>query len=202
MVQLYGRLEDGRAFLVRDRRGVPHFYVEATTPTRRARWAPCRQAATDQVTLAGRPVVRVEVADTRRRAAAARPADARPASRCYEADVRFAMRLPDRPRHPRLASRSTGRGARRPGIGVVFDDPELAPAEWTPRLGVLSLDIETDPRARRLLSIALHGCGASEVLLLTPDGRSCPPGARPFASEAALLAGLRARACASSTPTC
>ena len=48
-----------------------------------------------------------------------------------------------------------------------------------PRLQALSLDIETDPTASRLLSIALHGCGAAEVLLLTPPdtGRDCPPGA-------------------------
>ena len=43
---------------------------------------------------------------------------------------------------------------------------------------MLSLDIETDPEARRLLSVALFGCGASEVLLLTPPGSACPDGAR------------------------
>ena len=30
VVHLYGTLEDGRSFLVRDRRTVPHFYVERT----------------------------------------------------------------------------------------------------------------------------------------------------------------------------
>ena len=29
VVQLYGRLEDGRTFLVRDDRQTPHFYVDA-----------------------------------------------------------------------------------------------------------------------------------------------------------------------------
>jgi len=65
-------------------------------------------------------------------------------------------------------------------LGRVFEDPEVGPADWTPRLSVLSLDIETDPAARRLLAIGLHGCAASEVLLLTPTGRGCPDGARPF----------------------
>ena len=41
--------------------------------------------------------------------------------------------------------------------------------------------------------MGLHGCGASEVLLLTPAGWSCPEGARPFASEKALLAGFARR---------
>jgi DNA polymerase-2 len=76
---------------------------------------------------------------------------------------------------------------------VIFDQPELAPSDWTPTITVLSIDIETDPRARRLLSVGLHGCGVSETLLLTPPGWSCPPGAQPFASEQALLAGFANR---------
>jgi DNA polymerase-2 len=191
VLQLHGRLEDGRAFLVRDRRGVPRFYVEATDADAARAKGAVRQAATDQVTLSGRPVVRVEVAE---------PGDVprlrdrltRAGIATYEADVRFAMRqLIDGGIRGSVAIEGPGREA--PGLGVVFEDPELAPAEWTPRLGVLSLDIETDPSARRLLAVGLHGCGASEVMLLTPEGRSCPPGARPFASEAALVAGLCAR---------
>jgi DNA polymerase-2 len=83
-----------------------------------------------------------------------------------------------------------GEGRPRPGVGVVFEDPEVAPADWTPRLGVLSFDIETDPEAQRLLAIALYGCGVSEVLLLTPPGSSSPGGARPFPSEKELLAAF------------
>jgi DNA polymerase-2 len=62
-----------------------------------------------------------------------------------------------------------------------------------PRLSVLSLDIETDPTARRLLAVGLHGCGASAVLLLTPSGHGCPEGARSFPTERDLLAGFCAR---------
>ena len=56
---------------------------------------------------------------------------------------------------------------------------------------MLSLDIETDPAARRLLSIGLHGCGASEVLLLTPAGWTLP-GRAPcrFPTERELLAAF------------
>ncbi len=53
--------------------------------------------------------------------------------------------------------------------------------------------VDTDPAARRLLAIGLHGCGASEVLLLTPPGHGCPDGARPFRTEKDLLAGFCAR---------
>jgi DNA polymerase-2 len=143
------------------------------------------------VTFEGEPVATVEVPT---------PADAPPLRQrlihagipCYEADVRFAMRfLIDRKIRGSLGI--TGIPHDEPGVGAVFDDPEVAPVDWTPKLSVLSFDIETDPRARRLLSISLHGSGASEVLLLTAPGQTAPPGARPFATEKDLLAGFAAR---------
>jgi DNA polymerase-2 len=191
VVHLFGRLESGRPFLVRDRRLVPHFYVEKSDAARARELGARRQVPTDRVTLLGRPVVRVEVTE---------PADTPPLRnrlekagvRTYEADIRFAMRyLIDRGIRGSLEIRGAGREG--PGLGLVFEDPEIAPADWTPRLSVLSLDIETDPAARRLLAVSLHGCGASEVLLLAPRGRQCPDGARPFGTEKDLLAGLRAR---------
>jgi DNA polymerase-2 len=191
VVHLYGRLEDGRTFLARDGRDVPRFFVEATDAARARECGARRQAATSLVTLTGQPVVRVEVAV---------PADtpplrerlARAGIRTYEADVRFAMRyLIDRGIRGSVAVE--GDGGRRDGLDIVFEEPDLAPADWTPRLDVLSFDIETDPRAERLLAVALHGAGASEVLLLTPPGASCPPGALPFATERQLLAGFCAR---------
>jgi len=191
VVHLYGRLEDGRPFLVRDGRPVPHFYVEAARAEEARALGATRQAATDQRTLTGRPVVRVEVqqpSDTpplRDRLAAAGIAS-------HEADVRFAMRyLIDRGIRGALTIDGPGRDVA--GLGAVFDEPALAPAEWTPRLGVLALDIETDPAGRRLLAVGLHGCGASEVLLFTPRGYSCPEGAQPFASERELLLAFARR---------
>jgi DNA polymerase-2 len=191
VVHLFGRLEDGRSFLVRDRRLVPHFYVEEADAARAREMGARRQVPTDQVTLAGQPVVRVEVGE---------PSDTPPLRdrlektgiRTCEADVRFAMRyLIDRGVRGSLEIR--GEAHETPGLGLVFEDPEVTPADWTPRLSVLSLDIETDPAARRLLAVSLHGCGASEVLLLTPPSLPCPNGARPFPTERDLLAGLCAR---------
>jgi DNA polymerase II len=191
VIHLYGRLEEGRPFLVRDGRMVPHFYIATKDAERAWSLGARRQKVTDHATLTGRAVVRIEVET---------PSDTPPLRdrlvgagiAVHEADIRFAMRyLIERGIRGTLEIRGEGRDV--PGLGVVFDDPELAPAEWTPKLGVLSLDIETDPSARRLLAIGLHGCGISEVLLLTPPGWSCPDGAQAFASEKELLAGLAER---------
>ena len=191
VVHLHGKLEDGRSFLVRDGREVPRFYV-LTDDAGTARSLGVRSLRpTDQVTLEGRPVARVDVAappdvpplrDRLRRAGVA----------CYEADVRFAIRyLIDRGIRGSLTIEGDGRP--RDGIGLVFENPWVGPADWTPRLSVLSFDIETDPEARRLLSVGLHGCGASEVLLLSPVGHDCPPGAVPFPTEKDLLLAFARR---------
>ena len=191
VVHLYGTLEDGRSFLVRDRRTVPHFYVERTRAEEARALGAGRQAAADGVTLAGQPVVAIEVPT---------PSDTPPLRdrliaagiTTYEADVRFAMRyLIDRGIRGSLEIEGEGRPA--DGLGLVFEDPQVAPADWTPPLKVLSLDIETDPSARRLLAIGLHGGGVSEVLLLTPEGWTCPEEAQPFRSERELLTGFARR---------
>jgi DNA polymerase-2 len=190
VVQLYGRLEDGRTFLVRDTRQVPHFYVEARDAERARAEGARPLAPVGMRTLEGHAVVRVDVPT---------PADApllrgrltRSGIPCHEADVRFAMRfLIDRGIRGSLDIQGEARDV--DGIDV-FDDPAVRPADWTPRLSVLSVDIETDPAARRLLSIALHGCGASEVLLLTPPGWTCPPPALPFPTEKRLLEAFSRR---------
>jgi DNA polymerase-2 len=191
VVHLYGRLEDGRTFLVREGREVPHFYVEEPDATRAREIGARHQEPTDQTTFSGRPVVRVEV-PTPSGTPPLRERLSRAGIRTYEADVRFAMRpLIDRGIRGSLEIRGQGRPA--PGIGLVFDDPEIAPADWAPSPTVLSFDIETDPQAHRLLSIALYGCGVSEVLLLTPPGGSCPDGAEACATEKELLAAFCSR---------
>lgn len=215
VVHLYGRLESGQAFLVRDTSRTPHFFVRErdAAAARILGAAPC--APTEKTTFAGERVVRVDVTI---------PADVPPlrdrlqSARipCYEADVRFALRpliergirgsvtiegepREVRPRDGALTPRispdshphSTSTSA--PASLLVFDDPRLSPADWSPALTVLSFDIETDPTARQLLSISLYGSGASEVLLLTRSGQSAPAPAIPFRTERDLLLAFAAR---------
>ncbi len=186
VVSIYGRLESGRSFLIRDTRQAPRFFV-LRSDAQRARDLRARLGDDDRelVDFDGNPVVRVELA---------RPSDAPPLRDkliaagipCFEADVRFAYRyLIDHGIRSTLEIAGDSRAGH--GVDEVFENPRIAPADWLPRLAVLSIDIETDPTAQRLLSIALVGCGASEVLLLTPPGKSCPAEAIECGSEQELL---------------
>ena len=185
VVLLWGKLESGGTFLIRDDRQVPGFWVRGADAERaRELGAAVREGKESRVTLRGEPLVRIDVA---------RPQDTPPlrdrlmAARvpCYEADVLFAYRyLMDRGIRGCVAIQGTPRSSPE---AALFVNPEVDPSDWGPDLSVLSFDIETDPDARQLLSIAIVGCGASEVLLLTPQGSVCPPGAIPCRNERELL---------------
>ncbi|MFN7959994.1 MAG: DNA polymerase II [Thermoanaerobaculia bacterium] len=185
VVHLYGKLESGEPFLVRDHREKPHFYVAARHTERARELGATPLAPTALRSLAGEPVVRIEVPT---------PPDTPPLRDrlfaagipCLEADVRFAMRyLMDRGIQGSLAIR--GEGKQLPGVGWVFEDPELAPADYAPRLSVLSLDIETDPQGRRLLSVAFHGPEVREVLMIASPSGQVPPAATLLPGERELL---------------
>jgi len=188
VVHLFGRLESGETFLVRDDRDVPHFYIEEHDVDRARELGAERIFASGMRTLEGMPTARVELripAETpplRDRLTAA-------GIRCHEADVQFARRFLIA-RGLRGSISIDGPSRPGPGIDRVFENPRLAPADWAPDLQVLSFDIETDRRARRLLSIALAGCGASEVLLFCPQDLEAPPGSVPFKTERDLLAAF------------
>ena len=190
IVHLYGRLQDGRPFLVRDGRDPPYFYIEGSDRLR-AQAAGARSVPTEMRTLHGARVHRVELAHPQE-APRLRERLHRAGAPTYEADVRFAYRyLIDR--GIRSAVRIHGNPALSAGEWsrtAVFDEPSLEPADWTPELTTLSLDLETDPEAKQIYSVSLWGCGAQEVLLWCPDEdarAACPSGATPCADEAELL---------------
>ncbi len=186
MVLVYGKLESGGSFLIRDNRQVPFFHIRlADADAARNLGVSVREEDRRRLTLRGEAVVRVE-AQAPRDVVPLREKLAAQGIECFEADVPFASRyLIDRGIRASLEIRGTP--ATGDGGGAVFENPEVLPADWTPRLSTLSIDIETDPRATRILSVALAGCGISEVLLCSPPGYDTPDGASGYPNEKELL---------------
>ena len=214
VVHLFGRLETGESFLVRDGRLTPYFFVRASDAEAARAHGAARQVPTDLRTMRDEPVVRVEVPappDT----PPVRDALQRAGIPAYEADIRFAVRyLIDRGLRGSVAlaageAPAPDAGApvlpggqkpawATPAVDRVFRDPDLAPSDWRPEAGllrVLSLDLETDPRGERVLSAALSGTGApgarlEEVLLALSEARleqAIPSGAPGPGAEARLV---------------
>jgi DNA polymerase-2 len=181
VIHLYGRLEDGRTFLVRDDRQRPHFYVRTADARRATELGAPPPIATEKRDFAGAPVSRIEVAvpgdvPQIRDALHAAGMDT------FEADVRFAARYLIE-RGIKGGCAITGAARKGTGVALVFDNPELEPASVTPSPRVLAFDIETDPRGRRLLAISLFSPEIDEVLIVDEQGREMPPHATRCATE-------------------
>jgi DNA polymerase II len=184
VVHLYGRLEDGGTFLVRDPRARPHFYISAGD-AERAGSLGLRGSPGERRTFDGRPVHRVEAAipaevpDLRERLHAA-------GIETFEADVRFALRYLIE-RGIKGGCEIEGPGTLHEGIGWVFDEPDLRPADVTVEPRVLSFDIETDAKGERLLAISMYAPGLDEVLIVDGSERSMPERATRCSDERAAL---------------
>ncbi len=191
VVHLFGCLETGEPFLVRDDREIPHFYIRRDDRGRAAAAGATQIVGSRRETMDGRPVARVEVAipsETPPLRSRLRKAGIA----CYESDVRFAMRyLINRGIQGSLSIEGPARSD--PSLGQVYENPSISSADWEPKLSVLSIDIETDPKAQHLLSVALYGCGHSEVLLRDARNRPIPPDTSSFPNEQELLKAFSAR---------
>jgi DNA polymerase-2 len=185
VIYLYGQLEGGGTFLVRDDRQRPHFYIRAVDAERARALRVPEPEAVDKRTFDGAAVCRLELEI---------PADV-PAVRdrlhaagidTFEADVRFAVRY--------LIERGIKGECEIEGVAVagtgltwVFDNPSLRPAAVKVEPRVLSFDIETDGKGERLLAISMYGPGIDEVLIVDGSGRAMPDNATRCINEFSAL---------------
>jgi DNA polymerase-2 len=182
-VHLHAVLENGEPALIIDDRVRPYFFVRtADEASVRGLARAARVDASALRTFAGEPVTRVELAlpgDVP--ALRARLAEA--GVECLEADLRFAYRyLIDR--GLRGAFAVEGAYDSRAGVGRVYRNPVLVPADFAPRLRILSFDLETSLDGARLYSVAMAGTGGERVLLV---GRGAIPGVDVVPDERTLL---------------
>ena len=197
VVHLYGRLEDGGTFLVRDDRQQPHFYIHTADAPRAQRVGANDPAPTTKQDFDGAAVSAVVVAT---------PSDV-PAVRdrlhangidTFEADVRFPVRyLIERGIKGACEIEGDAVPGTASGIGVTltFDNPTLRPAQLKVEPRVLSFDIETDPRADRVLAISLYGKQSGgacldEVLIVDGSPRPMPERAIRCVDERAALSAF------------
>ena len=198
VVRCFGVLGNGETFLIRDDRAQPHFFVPATAQTairqlglqRQVR--PAVDASGAMVSgLQGEALLRIDVS-LPTDAATLRDRLHAMGVRTFEADVRFAQAfLIDRGiRGSCLIDGTAEAGS---DVHWTFDRPTLRPSDLTPRLKVLSFDIETTPDAGHVLAIALYGAGADEVLLLHRRPEPPPAGAIAYRDERDLLQAFMQR---------
>jgi len=148
-----GRLDDGKTFAAVFEPFQPHFYVRESESADACRLLSSQSEPTTWTTMDGEPVHRMHapsVFELKRQAALLSASGVR----TYEADFSPAdPRLMDSRVHGSLTI--TGPPVKGRHVDLVFQDPELGPSDWEPRLEVLSLDIETNPRTDEVLAVGL-----------------------------------------------
>jgi DNA polymerase-2 len=185
VVHLFGRLEAGGTFLVRDDRQRPHFFIRASDAERaRALPVPPPQAVAMR-TFDGAPASLIEV-PTPPEVPAVRDRLQAAGIETFEGDVRFAVRyLIDR--GIKGGCEIEGEPVAGSGVTWVFDNPELRPAQVKVDPRVLSFDIETHGTPERLLAISLYAPGLDCVLIVDGSGRAMPAQATRCTDEYAAL---------------
>lgn len=166
VIHIFGRLQSGETFVVRDSRPRPRFFVRAREIPAALGIAPLHAVGSPWTAPDGEPLDLVTL-DTPPDAAHLQARLEEHGIATFEADLAFVTRyLVD------AGIRGSMRieGPWQPGrlVGRIYKDPELAPETWVPTLSTLSLDIETTPDLQRILSAALFGDQAREVIVLRP----------------------------------
>jgi DNA polymerase II len=181
VVHLYGRLEEGGTFLVRDDRQRPHFYIRATDAERAHALRSPQPHAVDKRAFDGAPVCRIE-AEVPGDVPAIRDRLQAAGIETFEADVRFAVRYLIE-RGVKGGCEIEGGAVAGDGISLIFDNPTLRPADVKVEPRVLSFDIETDGKGERLLAISMYAPGIDEVLIVDGSDRAMPERAIRCANE-------------------
>lgn len=162
-IYLFGRLENGESFLtISDYK--PYFYIKKTDVKKAKEIAP--DIETQEVSLKDFNDVHVTkvILKFQKQIGETRKLFEKNDIVCYEADIRFTMRfLMD---HNILGSlRIEGDYKKGNYVNRIYENPKLSPAEWTPKLKVLSFDIETDMKADKVFSISIVCDGHKEAII-------------------------------------
>jgi DNA polymerase-2 len=187
VIHIYGRLEDGGTFLVRDDRQRPHFYIRAADVDRARVVKIPEPKAVDKRTFDSAAVCRLET-ETPPDVPAVRDRLHNAGIDTFEADVRFAIRyLIERGIKGGCEIEGEPVAGADGGITWVFDNPTLRPADVKVEPRVLSFDIETDAKGERLLAISLFTPQIDEVLIVDGSDRQMPAKATRCENEFAAL---------------
>jgi DNA polymerase-2 len=160
VVHLYGKLENGESFLAKVP-FEPYFYIRKKDAGKAKKVRSLKQEKTQLTDFSGRQVIKIiapqpsEVPDTRK-------AYEEEGITTYEADIRFVQRyFMD---HDILGSIQIKGDYERGGyVKRIYQDPQIAPADYEPRLKTIALDIETDKWAEKVYSFSLYGDNVKEV---------------------------------------
>src|SRR3989338_1698276 len=159
-VLLFGRLENGESFMTRNKFRT-YFFIKTSDRKKAEKEFKVEYEDSDFKDFDDEPLTKV-IIDSPQDIVKLRDALQKENIICYEADVRFTQRfLID---HDLKGSCIiTGEHTKGEYTDRIYENPSFSPTFWFPKLRVLSMDIETDRKAREIWSISLAGEEIKEV---------------------------------------
>ncbi|GIU68794.1 MAG: DNA polymerase [Candidatus Woesearchaeota archaeon] len=176
LIYLFGRLENGESFLV-IKNYRPYFYVKTSDLTSDLKSDKIKKILqeydaniidTEFKNFEGEKVTKIilwlpaDVSKLRKYLEEELKIES------YEADIRFYQRfLIDHDIKGSL--RIVGDYKKGEYVNRIYSEPEIAPSDWIPELKVLSIDIETDSKGKRIYCISLYSDSYKKVLIVASE---------------------------------
>ncbi|MBS3172504.1 DNA polymerase II [Candidatus Woesearchaeota archaeon] len=165
-VLLYGRLENNHSFLTMNS-FKPYFFIETKNLEKAKKIGNFESEKTKLTNFEKEPMTRI-ILDLPKELPDLRSSFEEAKIKNYESDIRFPIRfLIDN----KIQSSIEVEGdyeLKKEGIDRFYKEPELKRAEYTPKnLKVLSFDIESDKKGKKIYCISLYGHNYNKSLLLS-----------------------------------
>ncbi|MBU0979380.1 MAG: DNA polymerase II [Nanoarchaeota archaeon] len=163
-VHLYGRMETGESFQsISDFR--PYFWIKKSDLTKAKKIDQFDTEDPGFKDFSGNAVIRI-ILNTPNQVPKLRQQLEDKDIKCYEADVRFPYRfMMD---NGILGScEITGKYEKGDYVDRIYINPGIRPAQFTPKLKILSIDIETDLKGKTLFALSMHTEGYSHVFIIS-----------------------------------
>ncbi len=166
-VYLFGRLESGESFLTINYLR-PYFYIREDDLEKSKKLAKFDSEKTDFTNFSKEKVAKI-ILDIPKIVPEIKKLFADSGIVCYEADIRFAYRfLIDKDLKGCL--NIVGKYEKGEFVDRIYTEPEITPTEYFPELSIVSFDIETNIKAKKIFSIAIYSKEFKKVLIVK-DGQ-------------------------------
>ena len=174
VVYLFGKLENGESFLAM-KDYTPYFYISKSdydkTHEKIDKTLKSFNAHTEKSDFKNfddEPVIRINAELPADVAKLRKILEDECNANCYEADIRFYQRyLIDQDIKGSLEISGTFKKGKH--VNRIYENPELKSSDWRPELKVLSIDIETDNKAKHIYCISLYSEEYKKVIIVGID---------------------------------
>jgi DNA polymerase, archaea type len=187
-VYLYGRQEDGKTFLTRNKCR-PYFYIKEKDEKKARKLFPQIEIIADERKNFNDEQLARVIMDNPKDVPQVRDLLEEEGLLTYEADIRFTYRFM-MDNHIQGSMEIHGTPQQHTFVDAFYEEPTFSACTWTPQLKILSIDIETGEYGKKLYCIALAGNDGYKRILFVSD--TSVAGAEHYVTEKALLEAFTA----------